>query len=62
MNFFSLRENSPYSEVFWPVLSGIRPEYGEYSVNIQSECGKKRTRKAPNTDTFHVAFLLTSSF
>ena len=45
MDFFSLRENSPYSEVFWPVFPGIRPEYGEYSVNIQSECGKKADQK-----------------
>ena len=31
-----------------------------YSVNlrIQSECGKMRTRKTPNTDTFYAKFIL----
>ena len=38
----SLREKCPYSELFWPVFS-----------HIQSECGKVRTRIAPNKDTFH---------
>ena len=33
-----------------------RPEYGEIlSLCIRSECGKIRTRKTPNTDTFYTA-------
>ena len=27
--------------------------FGVFQVRIQSECGKIRTRKSPNTDTFH---------
>ena len=44
-----------HSEFFWSVFSRIRTEYGEISVShrIQSECGKIRTRKTLNTDTFH---------
>ena len=49
----TLREKCPYSEFFWSVFSRIRTEYG-VSLRIQSECGKIRTRKTPNTDTFHV--------
>ena len=32
------------------------PAFGRY---IQSKCGKIRTRKAPNTDTFHVVLRAT---
>ena len=39
-----------YSELFWSVFSRIWPEY-EVSLRIQSECGKIRTRIAPNKDT-----------
>ena len=44
-----------YSEFFWSVFSRIRTEYGEVGVylRIQSRCGKMRTRKTPNTGTFH---------
>ena len=31
----------------------IRSSYS-VSLRIQSECGKMRTRKTPNTDAFHV--------
>ena len=39
----------------------IQPEYGEYaeysvSLRIQSECGKMRTRKTPNTDNFYTVY------
>ena len=27
------------------------------NFQIQSECGKIRTRKTPNTDTFHAVFM-----
>ena len=40
---YPLREMCPYSEFFWSVFS-----------RIQFECGEIRTRKTPNTDTFHV--------
>ena len=55
---FTLCEKCPYSEFFfWFVFSLIRTEYGEtkYSISlrIHSECGKIRTRKTPNTDTFY---------
>ena len=45
-----LREKSPYSEFF-------RPVFPDMSLRIQSECGKLRTRKCPNTDTFYAAYL-----
>ena len=60
---FSLREKCPISEFLWSVFSGIRTKYGEirsispYSaLLIQSKCGKMRTRKTPNTDTFQAFF------
>ena len=40
-------------QVFLPVFSRIRTEYGEISLRIQSECGKIRARKAPNRDAFY---------
>ena len=48
----SLRDKCAYSEFFQSVFSRIRTEYGEIR-SIQSECGKIRTRKTPNTDTFY---------
>ena len=49
----------PYSEFFWYVFSCIWTEYGEilrnapYSVRMR----ENRTKKTPNTDTFHVLFV-----
>ena len=43
----TIREKCPYSEFFWSVFSDC------VSLRIQSECRKIRTRKTPNTDTFH---------
>ena len=44
-NRFSLvRENCPYLEFFWSAYS--------VPLRIQFECGKTRTTKTPNTDTF----------
>ena len=40
----------PYSKFFWSVFSHIWSEYG-VNLRIQSECGKMRTRRIPNTDT-----------
>ena len=48
----SLREKCPYSEFFWSVFSCIPTQYG-VSLHNQSEYGKIRTRRIPNTDTFH---------
>ena len=51
----SLREKCLYSEFLWSVFSRIQTKYGEIrvSLRIQSECGEIRTRKTPNSDTFH---------
>ena len=57
-----LRKTGPYSKFFWSVFSCIWAEYGEvlhiflYSVQIR----QTRTRKTPNTDTFHVVSTYTS--
>ena len=59
-----LTRKAPYSEFFCSVFSGIRTEYG------QSEYGKIRTTKTPNTGTFRAMrglmcfskFSLVSSF
>ena len=48
-----LREKCSYSEIsgpYFPVL-GLNKERYSVSLRIQPECGKIRTRKAPNTDT-----------
>ena len=56
LSFPTLREKCPYSEFFWSLFSRIWTEYGE----IKSKCGKIRTRKAPNTDTFHAVLGIAS--
>ena len=48
--YVTLREKCPYSKFFRSVFSHFRTEYG---LRIQSECGKIRTSKSLNTDTFH---------
>ena len=53
----------PVFGVFWSVFSRIRTEYGEMqryfiSLCIHSEWAKRRTRKTPNTATFHVGLWL----
>ena len=40
-----------FSGPYFPVF-GLNTEKYEVSLRIQSECGKTRTRKTPNTDTF----------
>ena len=42
----SLRKKCPYSDLFWSVFS-----------RIQSESGKIRTEKTPNTDTCHAVYI-----
>ena len=56
----TLCEKYPYSEFYWSVFFRIQTEYVDIGVFllIQSECGKIRTRKTPNTDTFHAVYLL----
>ena len=41
-----------FSGPYFPAF-GMNVERYSVSLRIQSECGKMRTRKAPNTDTFH---------
>ena len=45
----TLREKCLYLVFFLSVFTSIRT----ISLRIQSECGKIRTRRTPNTDTFH---------
>ena len=47
----TLHEKCTYSEFFW---------YG-VSLRIQSECSKTRTRKTPNTDTFHAVLVMNNN-
>ena len=36
--------------------------FGVFLVRIQFKCGKIRTRKTPNTDTFHAVFIFWMNF
>ena len=53
MPSLALREKCPYSELFWSAFSRICAEYGQF------ECGKIRTGKTPNTDTFYAVLILS---
>ena len=44
-----------FSGSYFPAF-GLNTERCGVSPLIQSECGKIRTRKTPNTDTFHAVF------
>ena len=46
------------SDLYFPAVVLNTDKYG-VSLRIQSECGKIRTRKTPNTDTFHAVWCLT---
>ena len=48
-----LREKCSYSEIYGPYFPvfGLNKERYSVSLRIQPECGKIRTRKAPNKDT-----------
>ena len=56
-SFFINNQNMtcPYSEFFWSYFLAYKLNTERYSVSlcIQSEYGKIRIRKTPNTDTFH---------
>ena len=62
-----LREKCLYSEFFssyFPAF-GLNTERYSVFVYIQSLCAKIRTKKIPNTDTFHAVYLIrliTSNF
>ena len=46
-----------FSGPYFPAF-GLNTERYGVSLHIQSECGKIRPKKTPNTDTFHAAPLL----
>ena len=52
---YQLRKKCSYSKFFWSVFSHIWTKYREYfiSLRIQSKCGKIRTGKTPNMNTFY---------
>ena len=50
-SWIPLDEKCPYLEFFWSVFS-----------LIQSKCGKIRTRKTPNKETFHVVYSSSQIF
>ena len=58
---YSLRKKCLYSLFFWSAFSRMRTEYGKISVSlrIQSKCGKMRTRKTPNTSTYHAVLTVS---
>ena len=45
-----LCEKCRYFEISWSAFTRIRTEY-------RSKCGKTRTKKIPNADTFHAVFV-----
>ena len=55
----TLREKCPYWKFFWYIFSRFLTAYG-FTVNlcIHSECGKIRTRKTLNMDTFHAVIYM----
>ena len=44
--------NRSFSGLYFPAF-GLNTERYRVSLRIQSKCGKIRTRKIPETDTFH---------
>ena len=46
-----------FSGPYFPTFDLIRERYS-VSLRIKSACGKIRTRKTPNTDTFHVVLFI----
>ena len=54
----ALNKNCSYLEFFWSVFSRVRTEYEEIRISSYlSECGKIRTRKTLNKDTFHAVLI-----
>ena len=58
----TLRKKSHIRRFFGPYFPAFELNTERYSVSlqIQPECGKIRTRKTPNTDTFHVGLISSS--
>ena len=54
-----LRKKCPGSELIWCVFPAFELNTERYGVSlqIQSKCGKIRTRITPNTDTFHAVLI-----
>ena len=50
-----------FSDSHFPTF-GLNTERFSVSLHIQSECGKIRTRKTPNTDTIHAVLFFSSSY
>ena len=50
-----------FSGPFFPAF-GLNTERYEVSLRIESECGKIRTRKASNTDTFHAVLVSKKNY
>ena len=53
---------SKYRVFSGPYFSAFGLNTGRYSLRIQSECRKIRTRKTPYLDTFHAAFVNLDRF
>ena len=47
-----------FSDPYFPAF-GLNTERYSVFLPIQSECGKIRTRKTPNTDTFHKVHIIS---
>ena len=50
-----------FSSPCFPAL-GLNTERNGVSLRIQSKYGKIRTRKTPNTDTFHAVLLISAKY
>ena len=48
LKYYTLREKCPYLPAF-----RLNTKRYRVSLRIKCECGKIRTRKTPNTNTFH---------
>ena len=57
-----LRKKFPYSELFWYVFSRSRTDNYSVSLRFNSECRGIRTKRTPNTDTFHAVSVLPENF
>ena len=47
-----------FSDLYFPAF-GLNTERYSVFLPIQSECGKIRTRKTPNTDAFHKVHIIS---
>ena len=56
--FFTYREKCPYQIFSGPYFPTFGVNTERYDIQSDSECGKIRTKKSPNTDTVHVVPVL----